>query len=48
MLGRTERWIRRYETIETACCKAKCVPCTYPHCQRYARETKAVKRAFAV
>lgn len=46
MLGRAERWVKRYETIETACGRARCVPCTYPYCQRYARVRKAARKAF--
>lgn len=46
MLEKVEKWIRRYETIEAACGNARCIPCTYPNCQRFVRERKAVRKAL--
>jgi hypothetical protein len=46
MLEKIERLVKRYETIGTACDRTRCIPCTYPYCQRYVREIKAVRKAF--
>ncbi len=46
MLDKIERLLRRYELIETSCNRARCIPCTYPYCQRFVREKKAVAKAY--
>jgi len=35
--------VNRYILTELSCSEAKCSPCTYPNCQRYARSNKKVK-----
>jgi hypothetical protein len=35
--------VSRYILTELSCSEAKCSPCTYPNCQRYARSNKKVK-----
>jgi hypothetical protein len=30
--------------IELSCAERKCIPCTYPYCQRYVRENDKKKR----
>jgi hypothetical protein len=34
--------------IELSCKDKKCSPCTYPNCQRFAKETGKGKRPFKV
>jgi hypothetical protein len=46
MKEKIEKLLRRYELIEASCDRARCVPCTYPNCQRFVREKKAVAKAF--
>ena len=38
----------RLVLIELSCKDKKCSPCTYPNCQRFARETGRGKKPFSV
>ena len=38
----------RYLLVELSCKDWKCSPCTYPNCQRFARESQKKKKPFKV
>ena len=40
--------LERLILIELSCSERKCSPCTYPNCQRFARESGKSKKPFKV
>jgi len=47
MSKKAKTWNEAYEQLGFTCNLNSCKPCTYPNCQRFAREKKAVKKIFA-
>ena len=47
MPEKVRNWNQVYEMIETSCRPAhRCVPCTYPNCQRNLKEKKSAINQF--